>query len=317
MKIDHLKQPPEHVAIVGHGIIGSSWALVFARAGMLVRVWARDEERRVRAKRAIEATMAPLAGTSLQGDSGTLERISFHQDIGDAVRGAIHVQESVPEHIDTKHETLAAIERTATPDCTIGSSTSGIMPSVLGAMLQNPERFVVVHPLTPPHLIPITEVCAGPQTSKDTIDRTMSMLRAVGQHPILLQAEIAGFALNRILGALLNECFFLIKDGVLRVSDVDALFTEGFGLRWSVIGPLAAMDLNAPGGIQDYLHRYGSIFRVVAKDRGALSALDASLIDRIALEFRQGCAGGERSERLERRDRAIAHVNVYRRTLDR
>jgi L-gulonate 3-dehydrogenase len=183
--------------------------------------------------------------------------------------------------------------------------------------LQNPERFVVVHPLTPPHLIPITEVCAGPQTCKDTIDRTMSMLRAVGQHPILLQAEIAGFALNRLLGALLNECFFLIRDGVLRVEDVDSLFTEGFGLRWSVIGPLAAMDLNAPGGIQDYLHRYGSIFRSVAKDRGAVSALDASLIDKIAVEFRQVWAGRERSERLERRDRAIAHVNMYRRTLDR
>jgi hypothetical protein len=131
-------------------------------------------------------------------------------------------------------------------------------------------------------------------------------MNRIGQHPIVLQKEVPGFALNRILGALLNECFALVKDGVLAPSDIDALLTEGFGLRWAMIGPLAAMDLNAPGGVGEYLKRYGAIFDLVARSRGGFSALDDDVIAKLA-DAASRLEGG-RGDRVKRRDRSIAEL---------
>lgn len=300
------------VGIVGQGIIGSSWALVFARAGLSVRIWSRGEAKGAAMLRAIQASIAALAGTGLEGDADTLARISLHEDLEDALRDVDFVQESVPEDIAVKHDILRRIEAAASPDAIIGSSTSGIVPSRLVEALARPERFLIVHPLTPPHLLPITELCTAPQTSDATLEAAKALLRAVGQHPVHLRKEVPGFALNRILGALMNECFGLIRDGVLSPEDVDPLLTEGFGLRWGVIGPLAAMDLNAPGGIGEYLRRYGGIYEIAARSRGGEPVLDDALIDRLATDQRTRYGHIDPAERVARRDRAIAELRAAR-----
>ena len=62
-----------------------------------------------------------------------------------------------------------------------------------------------------------------------------------------------GFALNRLQGALLAEAFRLIADDVISPADLDALVKHGLGLRWSFMGPLETIDLNAPGGLEGLL----------------------------------------------------------------
>lgn len=301
-----------NVAIVGRGIIGSSWALVFARAGVTVRIWTRAREEGSATLGKIAALIEALAGTGLEGDAGTLGRITCHDALEEALLDADYVQESVPEDIDLKHHVLRGIEAGVRFGTVIGSSTSGIMPSHLAEALSRPERFLVVHPLTPPHLLPITELCAGGRTSEATMAAVTDFLLRVGQHPVRLGAEIPGFALNRILGAMMNECFALVRDGVLAPDDVDPLLTEGFGLRWGVIGPLAAMDLNAPGGIGDYLRRYGGIFDVVARSRGAEPVLNDAVIERLATALRRRFAGQDQAERAAGRDRAVAGLRAAR-----
>ena len=301
------------VAIVGRGIIGSSWALVFARAGLTVRIWTRAPGAARATLDGIAASIDALAGTGLDGDEGTLGRITCHDALDEALLGADYVQESVSEDIGLKHRVLRDVEAGVRPGTVIGSSTSGIMPSRLAEALSRPERFLVVHPLTPPHLLPITELCAGGRTSEATVAAAAELMLKVGQHPVRLGAEIPGFALNRILGAMMNECFALVRDGVLAPDDVDPLLTEGFGLRWGVIGPLAAMDLNAPGGIGDYLRRYGGIFDLVARSRGAEPVLDDAVIERLATALRRRFAGQDPAERAAGRDRAVAGLRAARR----
>lgn len=300
------------VGIIGQGIIGASWALVFARAGLSVRIWSRGEEKSVATLHAIQASVAALAGTGLEGDADTLARISLHEDFEESLRDVYFVQESVPEDIAVKHDILRRIEAATAPDAIIASSTSGIVPSRLIEVLKRPERFLIVHPLTPPHLLPITELCAAPQTSDTTVDTVNTLLRSVGQYPVHLKKEIPGFALNRILGALMNECFGLIRDGVLSPEDVDPLLTEGFGLRWGVIGPLAAMDLNAPAGIGEYLRRYGGIYETVARSRGSEPILNDVLIDQLAADLRGRYGHSDPAGRAAQRDRSIAELRAAR-----
>jgi 3-hydroxyacyl-CoA dehydrogenase len=245
-----------------------------------------------------------------------LQRISAHASLEETLEGAFYVQESVSENAELKREIFRSIERHTAADTIIGSSTSGLMPGILAQGLERPDRFMVVHPLTPPHLLPVTEICPGAQTAQRAIDAVSELLRRVGQRPILIRKEIPGFALNRTLAALMNEILALVADGVLAPEDVDAMLTEGFGLRWAVIGPLAAMDLNAPGGIEDYLNRYGQIWDEVARSRGMEPARSAEVIARVAASLRRRHPLEEAAARIARRDRAIAELRRHRTTVD-
>lgn len=300
------------VGIVGSGIIGSSWALVFARAGVKVRIWCREQGQEAETLARIAAMIHALRGTGLEGDDRTLKRISVQNSLEAALDNVDYVQESISENLSQKHDILREIETFTPADAVIGSSTSGILPSRLAGALSRPDRFLVVHPLTPPHLLPITELCVAPQTSDAVVSAVRDFMLAVGQQPVILRSEIAGFALNRILGAMVNECFALIRDGVLAPEDVDPLITEGFGLRWGIIGPLAAMDLNAPGGIGEYLKRYGSIFDLVARSRGGEPVLNDALIAQISKGLRSHFAKQSVAERISRRDRGIAQLRAAR-----
>jgi 3-hydroxyacyl-CoA dehydrogenase len=302
-------------AFVGRGIIGLSWAVVFARAGLRVRIWCRRENDVATTHDRIEGIVHSLRGTGLAGQSDILEQISSHTSLEDTLRGVHYVQESVSENLDLKRDMFRKIEHHTSADTIIASSTSGLLPSVLAGALEYPDRFLVVHPLTPPHLLPVTEICPSPSTAPSVIDSTIQLLSLVGQRPILVRKEIPGFALNRILAALMNEILTLVSEGAIAPEDVDAMLTEGFGLRWALIGPLAAMDLNAPGGIEDYLLRYGHLWDEVARSRGMTPALSKEVIAQVAGAMRRQQRLEDNPARIARRDHAIAELRKLRTTI--
>jgi L-gulonate 3-dehydrogenase len=305
----------KYIAILGPGIIGSSFALVFARAGLSVRIWERRDKKT--ALERIGTLVNNLEGTGLEGDGRTLHRISVFASLAETLDGVDYVQESIAENLEIKKLLFKDVERYAGANAIIASSTSGLLPSQMAIDLLRPERFLVAHPLTPPHLLPIIEICPSVRTSPEVVAAVTSLMNRVGQRPILIRMEIVGFALNRVLAGMMNEFFALIGDGVLAPEEVDAALTEGFGLRWSAIGPLAAMDLNAPGGIRDYLGRYGAVFNEVAASRGIAPALSADVIDKVSAAVERLYAHQDRMARAAHRDRAIAEIRRRRSALSK
>ena len=63
----------------------------------------------------------------------------------------------------------------------------------------------------------------------------------------------------------------LVGEGYVSAEDLDKTVRDGLGLRWSFMGPLATIELNAPGGIADYCARYSGFYRRLA--RGAAGAV--------------------------------------------
>jgi len=57
----------------------------------------------------------------------------------------------------------------------------------------------------------LTEVVPAPFTEKWVTDKTIRLLKDIGQSPVLLKKEIDGFAINRIQYALLAEYWRLIS----------------------------------------------------------------------------------------------------------
>jgi L-gulonate 3-dehydrogenase len=127
--------------------------------------------------------------------------------------------------------------------------------------LSGRHRCLVIHPINPPYLIPAAEIVPAPWTSAETIERARAFLVAAGQAPIVMKREIDGFVMNRLQGALLEEAFRLVADGVASAEDIDVGLREGLALRWSFMGPFETIDLNAPGGVRDYVERYQGIYQ--------------------------------------------------------
>ena len=240
------------IAIVGAGLIGRSWAFVFARAGLPVRVWDADPAVLDRLPGDI-ATMIADAGA----DPALAGRVAAFPTLAEALQGATWVQENGPEDADTKRALFAELDRLAAPDTILASSSSALMPSVWSQGLAGAARCLVAHPVNPPHLVPIVELCPSPATSADTMDRAEALFLQVGQVPARLTREIDGFVLNRLQAVLLAESLRLVADGVVSVQGLDDTIRHGLGRRWAFMGPLETILLNAPGGVPDYIRRYG------------------------------------------------------------
>lgn len=249
------------VAIVGAGLVGSGWALVFARAGFPVRAFDQSAETRERMLPWAARSLDELAAAGLvDAPQEILARISIHDTIEDALDGAFYVQESVYETVEAKTGISLAIDAAMGGACIVGSSSSGIPASRFTEKCSNRSRFLVAHPVNPPHLVPLVELVPAPWTAPEAVDRVSALMRDVQQVPVRLTREIDGFVLNRLQGVLLNEAWALYEDGIASLADIDATIAHGLGLRWSFMGPFETIDLNAPGGIEDYAARLRGLY---------------------------------------------------------
>ena len=250
-------------AIVGSGFIGRAWAISFAAAGNEVSMWDQSPEATGGARDYIAGILGDLASNDLlrgQTPEAVLARIDVVANLEEALAGAVHIQENTPENRDIKRAVFSRIDAMAAPDAVIASSTSALLPSTFTEHLAGRHRCLVVHPINPPYLIPAAEVVPAPWTSEETVQRTSAFLVSAGHAPLVMKRELDGFIMNRLQGALLEEAFRLVADGYASVEDVDIGIRDGLALRWSFMGPFETIDLNAPGGVRDYVDRYQSIY---------------------------------------------------------
>jgi len=161
------------------------------------------------------------------------------------------------------------------------SSTSAISASRFTEGLKGRARCLVGHPVNPPHLVPLVEVCGAPWTSPEAIDGAREIYREIGQVPVTINREINGFVLNRLQGALLAEAFRLVGEGFISAEDLDRTVKDGLGLRWSFLGPFETIELNAPGGIPDYCARYTGFYKELASAAAGPEVYASPNMDRV------------------------------------
>ena len=247
------------VAIVGTGVIGSSWAALFAAHGHEVSATDPSPDAADALRRAVDRCWPSLERQGLVVDGGAPELVSVARSIGEAADGATFIQENAPERIGLKHELYRELDEVAGGDVVIASSSSGLMPTDLQlACARHPERVLIGHPFNPPHLIPLVEVVGGAATSPQAIDRAMQMYADIGKSPIHIRAELPGHVTNRLQAALWREAYWLVEQGVVTVAEVDRAISSGPGLRWALLGPFATQHLSGgDGGIAHVLEHLG------------------------------------------------------------
>jgi 3-hydroxyacyl-CoA dehydrogenase len=255
------------VGIIGTGLIGRAWANVFARGGWDVRLWDPDRDALAKAPGLIAEALQDVARHGLATHpAAAAKRIGTAASLEDAVRDVDFVQENGPERVEAKLEIFARLDAAAPASAILASSSSAIVASRFTEKLEGRARCLIAHPVNPPHVVPIVELCGALWTSPETVKRARAIYESVGQVPIEVKKEIDGFILNRMQGVLLSEAMRLVGEGFVSAEDLDKTIRDGLGLRWAFMGPFETIELNAPGGIPDYCARYGeTLYRTSAR----------------------------------------------------
>ncbi|MEO8751522.1 MAG: 3-hydroxyacyl-CoA dehydrogenase [Casimicrobiaceae bacterium] len=304
-------------AIIGGGLIGRSWAMVFARAGWRVRLYDHVPAQLDLARVHIAASLAEQQAAGLVHDApSAAARVTMVTRIEDALAGSAWVQENLPEQVEVKREIFAKLDALAATDAVLASSTSAIPASQFTEELAGRARCLVAHPVNPPHLVPVVELCGAPWTAAATIARAQSVMTGVGQVPVVVRRELPGFILNRLQGALLSEAMRLVGEGYVSPEDLDKTIAHGLGLRWSFMGPFATIELNAPGGVADYCARYGGFYRQLAADAPDASVWDAGPVARVGALLGEAPPPAERERRMAQRDRRLLALARHKREQD-
>jgi len=295
-------------------MIGRGWAIVFARAGHEVALYDADEQALKTNLALIHGALEELRAARIvkEAPGRIYKRIRAASSLEDALAGADYAQENVLETLAAKKEIFGAMDILARSGTILASSTSTIPASAFTKALKGRNRCLVAHPVNPPHLVPLVELCPAPWTSKRVLASARSLLESVGQVPVTVKKEIQGFILNRLQASVLNEALSLYADGYATAVDIDKTVREGLGLRWSFMGPFETIDLNAPGGVADYAARYGQvIYEQVCSQTPR--RWNKAVIARLARERRAALPASDLVRRQAWRDRRLMALAAHKR----
>ncbi len=298
----------DKIAVIGAGLIGRAWAITFARAGHPVSLYDSEADALRGSLDSIAGMVADLVSSGLldASESERLRaRIAPAESIEAALAGAAHVQENVPENLEIKRAVFARLDALAPPATVLASSSSAILPSLFTETLAGRRRCLVAHPINPPYLIPAVELVPAPWTDPATVERTRRLMEGAGQSPMVMRREIDGFIMNRLQAALLQEAFRLVGEGYASIEDVDIGIRKGLGLRWAFMGPFETIDLNAPGGVIDYVARYEPALRRLARWPTEQGPWAGPLAKRIEAERTRRLPRERLAERQRWRDRRL------------
>jgi len=230
------------VTIVGAGVIGLSWARLFAESGWRVRV----------------ADPRPDLDEIVKRELGGLP-VTASSDLAEAARGVDFVQECGPESPEVKKQLFATLAAATADDVVLASSSSSLLPSVFAEDNPAADRILIGHPFNPPQLIPLVEIVPSSATTPKAVDRAVEVYRELGRLPIRLKKEIPGFVGNRLQRAFNDQAVYLVQQGVIDAADLDELVKASLGLRWATVGPFESMQLGGgPAGMRYLLEHVGS-----------------------------------------------------------
>lgn len=296
--------PVKRVAVVGCGLIGGSWAALFLARGLTVTAHDPAPGAQEHLTARIAKAWPGLVDLDLAA-SAVPPSVTFCGSLAEAVSGADFIQENTPEDEAGKIAAITAIDALAAPGTVIASSSSGFLVSRLQSRAHHPERIVLGHPYTPPHLMPLVEVAGGEQTGEAAIESAMAFYRSLGHKPIRMKREIYRHIANRLQAVIWNEAVALVEEGVVDVAELDAAVTQGPGLRWAIIGPFLARHLS--GGEGGFRHALTMLGEPAGSegDRGRRVTLSPELAGRMEKEIEAMTQGRGIAALEDERDRLL------------
>lgn len=232
------------LAVVGAGSMGAQIAQQAAIHGVEVRLQDQSAEQ---LRTAVESNRGHIMRRVEKGKldradaDAALGRVRTTTDLREAAAGADFVIEAVFEDLEVKREIFKDLDRIVPPLTVLASNSSTMGISKIAGATSRPGRCVNMHFFYPVLVMDLVEIVRGPATSDETVERAVSMAREMGRTPVLLNKEIDGFIVNRILHSATQEAYRLLDAGVASFEDIDTAVEKG--LNWPM-GPFRLGDFS-------------------------------------------------------------------------
>jgi 3-hydroxybutyryl-CoA dehydrogenase len=235
----------KNVTVVGAGTMGSQIALQTALAGryrvtLVDAVPGQLDRARAQNRKVVDRSVEKGRLTKEQAGEA-LGRITDSDDLEAASKGADLVIEAVIEEFDTKKSVFTALGKAARKDAILASNSSTIAISRLADLTGNAARCCNMHFFHPVTVMQLCEVVKGPKTSDATVEAATEFVRSIDRTPVVLNKEIWGFIVNRILFAASEEAMHLLEGGYASAEDIDTAVQKG--LNWPM-GPFHLLDFS-------------------------------------------------------------------------
>ena len=233
------------VLVVGAGTMGSQIALQTAMSGRYEVTLVDSAEGQLdragaQNKRLLDRAVEK-GRTTQEAATQALARITPRDDLAAAAGSADLVIEAVIEDFDAKKGVFTVLGEHAKKDAILASNSSTIAISRLAGFTGRPELCCNMHFFHPVTVMQLCEVVRGPKTSDATAETAMEFVRSIDRTPVLLQKEIWGFIVNRILFAASEEAMHLLEGGYATAEDIDIAVQKG--LNWPM-GPFHLLDFS-------------------------------------------------------------------------
>lgn len=240
MGIDEIKT----ICVVGSGTMGSQIAQQSALGGY--DVWLTDVDgdqlqRAVDGNRGLLMRRVDKGKMSEAEVEAALARVRTTTSLEEAAGAADFCFEAIVEQLAPKQKLFAALDRVAPGHTILATNSSTIPISKLAASTGRPDRCCNTHFFHPVLVMQLCEVVRGPQTSDTTVATTMELIRRIGRVPVLIEKEIDGFIVNRILHAASQEAMRLYEAGYADFASIDLAVEKG--LNWPM-GPFKLADFS-------------------------------------------------------------------------
>jgi 3-hydroxybutyryl-CoA dehydrogenase len=252
------------LAVIGAGSMGAQIAQQAALHGIDVWLMDTDEEqleRAVATNRALLQRRVDKGRLTAEDADLALRRVRTTEDMRSATVDADFVIEAVFEDLEIKQQTFRDLDGIANDEAVLASNSSTIGISKLAEVISTPERCVNMHFFFPVLVMDLVEIVRGPKTSGATVNRALEMARAMGRTAVVLNKEIDGFIVNRILHAATQEAYGLLDAGVASFEDIDIAVEKG--LNW----PMGPFRLGEFSGLDVTYNARLHMFRTTGDER--------------------------------------------------
>jgi len=302
------------VACCGAGVIGSSFAVLFALKGFPVNVYDVNEDALANSRKSVGTILGTLESENVitaEQKAEILNRINFTTDPAKAFGDVQFIQENGPEKLEIKQSIVSSLDQYAPDDCVIASSTSGMKISDIAAKSTKANRYVGAHPWNPPLLIPLVEIAKSEATDPEAVQTAVDFYRMVDKEPIVMQKEKLGFVANRLAHALWREEVAIVNEGVCTLEECDIAYLFGPGLRTAIFGPGMVYELGSPVGLRGTIDKFSAMSEMVFADLSNASCYPEGLADMMATQIQDEIKhlpdfkGKTREEQAEWRDHML------------
>jgi len=252
------------LAVLGTGTMGQGIAQLAATSGYDTRVYDVASQRVKHAMDAIAAQLDKLVSKGkldATAQKDAIARLSMANDVPTACAGVDVVIEAVPEDMGLKVALFREVIAASPENALLGSNTSSLSITELGAKIGAADRTIGLHFFNPPPVMELLEVVRGLATSEETVTRALALAKSLKKTPIVV-SDVPGFASSR-LGVILGaEAIRMLESGVASAEDIDRAMELGYR---HPMGPLKLTDLvglDVRLAILEHLHReIGEQFR--------------------------------------------------------